>query len=363
MQKKKLLYPISFIYRIIVFFRNKFFDWGIFKEKEYPVPVICVGNITVGGTGKTPHVEYLIELLSPNYKVAVLSRGYKRKTHGFVLAKPECDVFTIGDEPFQLFLKYRDILVAVDEKRRNGIEMLLGLEEKERPEIILLDDAFQHRYVKPGFSILLMNYNNMPYEDAFLPVGFLRESISAKRRANVVIVTKCIENIKPIDMLMIKKELNLFPYQFVFFTKFKYADLTPVFKDVCIDSYSIKDICRDFQIFLVTGIASSEIMREDLKNKGCSISHHFEYDDHHWYTVQDIEKICKMFDKIDSQKKIILTTEKDAVKIQKLACSQKLKENIFYLPIQVEFLSKNGNDFNKSIMDYVATNKRNSIFS
>ena len=363
MRKMKLLYPISFIYRIIIFFRNKFFDWGIFKEKEYPIPIICVGNITVGGTGKTPHVEYLIELLRSKYKIAVLSRGYKRKTHGFILAKPGCDGAIIGDEPFQLFLKYQDILVAVDKKRQNGIDTLLSLGETDRPEIILLDDAFQHRYVKPGLSILLMNYNSMPYEDALLPVGLLREPIGAKKRADIVLITKCDENIKPIDILLIKKRLNLFPYQFVFFTKFKYADLYPVFKEVCQTSYSIEYICQNFQILLVTGIASSEIMRKDLEKKGCSISHHLKYNDHHWYTIQDIKKISEIFNAINFPQKIILTTEKDAVKIQKLECVQELKESIFYLPIQVSFLNEGEIDFNNLIENYVITDKRNSIFS
>lgn len=362
MNAKKLLYPVAFIYRIIIFFRNKFFDWGIFKEKEYPVPIICVGNVTVGGTAKTPHIEYLVELLHPTYKVAVLSRGYKRKTQGFVLAEAGCDASVIGDESFQLFLKYPDILVAVDEKRRRGVEALLSLDESRRPEIILLDDAFQHRYVKPGISLLLMNYNNMPYEDALLPVGRLREPLAAKRRAAVVLVTKCDDNVKPIDLLLIKKELNLFPYQSIFFTKFEYADLQPVFKNVNINSIALEDL-REYTVLLITGIASSEHLQHDLMNMNASIYAHLKYKDHYWYTKHDFEKITTTFDKIEVAKKIILTTEKDAVKMQTHDLPMEIKEKMFYLPVRVCFLNGEERDFNKLVLDYVITDKRNSIFS
>ena len=210
---KKLLLPLSALYGVVVWFRNKLFDWSILPSEEFSVPVICVGNITAGGTGKTPHVEYLIELLKKDYKVAVLSRGYKRKTSGFVLADTQSTVKTIGDEPLQIFKKFPDIIVAVDGNRRRGIKKLLNIPEEKRPEIILLDDAFQHRYVKPFLSILLIDSNRLIYEDTLLPAGRLRESRAGKDRANMVVVTKCSPELKPIDFRLISKHLDLYPYQ------------------------------------------------------------------------------------------------------------------------------------------------------
>ena len=219
---RRLLFPFSFFYRIGVNIRNVFYDWGIFKSARYPIPVICIGNITVGGTGKTPHTEYLIELLQHDYKIAVISRGYKRKSKGFVLATTESRVSDIGDEPFQIKRKYPNVIVAVDGNRRRAIERLLNHPDvRLRPSIILLDDAFQHRSVSPTLSILLIDNNRMIYEDSLLPTGNLREPAHATSRANIVIVTKCPSDIKPIDMRVISKHLNLYPYQSLFFTKIR----------------------------------------------------------------------------------------------------------------------------------------------
>ena len=224
----KWLYPVSWIYGAVVVMRNKLFDWGIFRSKSFDVPVICVGNLAVGGTGKTPHTEYLIKLLRDKYQVAVLSRGYKRRTKGYVLATPQCTAKTIGDEPYQMYTKFSSVTLAVDEKRCHGIEKLLKLKEPST-DVILLDDAFQHRHVKAGLNILLTDYHRLFCDDTLLPAGRLREPVSGKNRAQIVIVTKCPQDIKPIDYNIITKRLNLYPYQRLFFSSFRYGNLQPVF--------------------------------------------------------------------------------------------------------------------------------------
>ncbi|MCD7973474.1 MAG: tetraacyldisaccharide 4'-kinase [Candidatus Azobacteroides sp.] len=362
---KKLLYPVSWLYRLITFFRNKLFDWNILKEKEYAIPVICVGNLTVGGTGKTPHIEYLVNLLKNTYKIAVLSRGYKRKTHGFLLATPGVKVVEIGDEPYQIYSKYPDIIVAVSESRRKGIEELLKLEGSKRPEIILLDDAFQHRYVKPGYSILLMDYNRLPYKDSLLPVGNQREPFSAKKRANMVLVTKCSENITPMEMLLIRKELSLFPYQSVFFTRFKYLKLLPLYSSFAdVKEIPLSEETSHRSVLLVTGIAYTKPLTEALQGFNFSIEKHLKYPDHYWYNISDIEKIIKAFKEIEDVRKVIVFTEKDAMKIFALNITdEEIRSKMYYIPIEVDFLNNQRKEFDQIIEKYVITDKRNSILS
>lgn len=207
----KWLYPVSWIYGTGVWLRNKLFDWGIYKERKFDIPVISVGNITVGGTGKTPHTEYLIRLLQKDYKVAVLSRGYKRKSKGFVLARPDTSVQMIGDEPFQMKQKFPDIHMAVDRDRCHGIEQLCNSHIAPGTEVIILDDAFQHRYVKPGINILLVDYHRLICEDTLLPAGRMREPENGKSRAHIVIVTKCPKDITPMDLRVLSKQMELYP--------------------------------------------------------------------------------------------------------------------------------------------------------
>lgn len=225
----KWLYPASWLYGAAVMMRNKLFDWEVLQSKSFDIPIISVGNLAVGGTGKTPHTEYLIKSLCNQYNVAVLSRGYKRHTKGYVLATPESTARSIGDEPYQMHQKFPSVTVAVDEKRCHGIEKLLAL-QKPSIDVILLDDAFQHRYVKPGLSILLTDYHRLFCDDTLLPAGRLREPISGKNRAQIVIVTKCPQDIKPIDYNIITKRLNLYPYQQLFFSSFRYGN--PLLKSV-----------------------------------------------------------------------------------------------------------------------------------
>lgn len=250
----KWLYPVSWLYGAGVWIRNRLFDWGIYKEKSFDIPVISVGNITVGGTGKTPHTEYLIKLLKPNYKVAVLSRGYKRKSKGFVLAQPNTPVNIIGDEPFQMKQKFPDIYMAVDRDRCHGIEELCNGYTAPGTEVVILDDAFQHRYVKPGMNILLVDYHRPICEDALLPAGRMREPEKGKNRAHIVIITKCPKDITPMDVRVLRKQMGLYPYQQLYFTTLNYGKLYPITRQG--KEYPIANIHKDAHILLVTGIAS-----------------------------------------------------------------------------------------------------------
>lgn len=223
------LLPLSWLYGIGVGIRNSLFDLGILKSRSFDVPVISVGNITVGGSGKTPHVEYLIELLRKHAKVAVLSRGYKRKSKGYVLSAPDTIMQDIGDEPYQMHKKYNDIYVAVDKDRCHGIERLTTDDETKDTDVILLDDAYQHRYVKPGINILLVDYHRLIIYDKLLPAGRLREPKEGKTRADIVIVTKCPKDLKPMSFRVLSRALNLFPYQQLYFTRLDYSDMRLLF--------------------------------------------------------------------------------------------------------------------------------------
>lgn len=358
----KFLLPFSWLYGFGVWFRNKLFDWGVYRTEEFPIPVISVGNITVGGTGKTPHIEYLIRLLRKEYRIAVLSRGYKRKTKGFVLAGDTSTSKEIGDESYQIWRKFPDILVAVDRKRANGIRRLLALDEARRPEIILLDDAFQHRYVTPSLSILLVDINRLIYEDYLLPAGRLREPVGHKNRANMVLVTKCTQDLKPIDYRVISKHLNLYPYQSLFFTSWKYGRLRPVFASRKAMDQDLDDI-RDkkISVLLVSGIANPGQLEAEIKPYASTMDK-MEYPDHYSFSSADLVKMRKRFEQLPGDRKIILTTEKDAARlVNRKGIDEVLKKNLYYLPIQVSFIQEDANEFNQKIIEHVRTFKRNRI--
>ena len=366
----KWLYPVSWIYKSVVAMRNKLFDWGVFQSKSFNIPVICVGNLAVGGTGKTPHTEYLIKLLRDNYQVAILSRGYKRRTSGYVLATPQSTVKTIGDEPYQMHTKFPSVTLAVDENRCHGIEKLLHLKEPT-VDVILLDDAFQHRYVKPGLSILLTDYHRLFCDDTLLPAGRLRESINGKNRAQIVIVTKCPQDIKPIDYNIITKRLNLYPYQQLFFSSFRYGNLRPVFSQndsdaVAVDSEN-KEVplssLTDANILLVTGIASPTPILERLKEFTQNIDL-LSFGDHHDFSHRDIQLVKERFKKLKSEQRIIITTEKDATRLlHHPAVNEGLKPFIYALPIEIEILQNQQDKFNQHIINYVRENTRNRSLS
>lgn len=349
---RKGLRPFSCIYCFVVELRNSLFDNGILKQREYPVPIICVGNLTVGGTGKTPHIEYLIRLLSDRYKVAVVSRGYKRKGKYLQVVNTNSDVKWVGDEPLQIKQKYPKTTVVVDKNRRNAIEYLLDKEEDKIPDVILLDDGYQHRYVKPSLSMLLVDSNRPIYEDELLPAGNLREPLRRKDRASIVVVTKCGSNMKPIHFRIHTKGLNLFPYQSLYFTDFAYHRLIPVFPDINSTSFSLEEI-REKQVLLVAGIASPKPLENKL-NKKTSNLHTLFFPDHHFYDKEDIELIENKFADLPEDK-IVITTEKDAVRFKWLPyLSDQLKKRLFYLPIKVSFLENSEKkSFNNKIINHV----------
>jgi tetraacyldisaccharide 4'-kinase len=346
------------MYKAITGVRNKFFDWKILPSEEFDLPVISVGNLTVGGTGKTPHTEYLVHLLKDKHKVALLSRGYKRKTKGFVLGTASSTALDIGDEPYQIKTKFPDIHVAVDADRRHGIHKLCEEEASKDVEVILLDDAFQHRYVTPGLNIVLMDYNRPIYEDAMMPMGMLREPMSSLDRAHIIIVTKCPKDIKPIDFRVVTKRLDLRPYQRLYFTTFRYGDLRAF--DTPSEKKALSTISPNTHILLVTGIASATPLVERLREHTGYIIH-MEYGDHHDFTKAELQDISKRFESINSDDKIIITTEKDAARLKSMQPDASITENLYVLPIEVEFLQEQQQSFNKYITDHVSKNSRDRI--
>ena len=318
------LMPFAWLYGLVVCIRNLMFDVGMLKSKTFPLPVICVGNITVGGTGKTPHTEYLIRLLSKDHQVAVLSRGYKRKSEGYVLATKDTPMAEIGDEPYQMKQKYPQIHMAVDKDRCHGIEQLMQKTVKPQSDVVILDDAYQHRYVKAGLNILLMDYHRLIHLDKLLPAGRLREPMSGSQRADIVIITKCPRDIKLMDRIGIERSINLKNWQKIFFTTYKYPDQMEGLGE---------------NPLLVTGIASPQQMVYDLQ-KIVPTFELMSFPDHHNFTEQDIDAI-----RTRAVGRTILTTEKDATRLHGL-------DNMKVIPIEVEFI-EGKEKFDKMIKNYV----------
>jgi len=336
---RKILLPFAILYGFITSIRNFLYDKGILKSYSFQLPIIAVGNLSVGGTGKTPQIEYLIRLLSPKYKVATLSRGYKRQSKGFILADATSNAEIIGDEPFQFYTKFKNIQVAVDADRKNGIEQLLS--QTEKPEIILLDDAFQHRKVTAGFYILLTSYGDLYSDDFMLPTGNLRESRSGAKRANVVIVTKCPANLSLDEQEKLKTKLQLDSNQELYFSYIAYDD--SVYSKV--KTMKVSEV-KNVDKLLLAGIAKPNPFFAYLQAEN---DEKLVFPDHHHFTESDIDTI-----KNKSQNKIIITTEKDFVRLKgKLS-----KEQLFYLPIKSSFISDSDN-FDKIITNYVGTSTRN----
>lgn len=358
------LSPVAFLYGAGVALRNKLFDCGVLRSESFDIPIICIGNIAVGGTGKTPHTEYLIKLLHKEFRVAVLSRGYKRHTKGYVLSTPTSKARNIGDEPYQIKTKFPDIRVAVDENRCHGINQLRTLSDPA-VEVVLLDDAFQHRYVKAGLNILLTDYHRLFCDDALLPAGRLREPAEGKNRAQIVIVTKCPQDLKPIEYNIITKRLKLFPFQQLYFSSFRYGKLQPVFPPTEtargeVQERELSSLQADERVLLLTGIASPATIIEEL-NAYTSHIDLLAYDDHHNFTAQDMQLIKERFEKLKGSRKLIITTEKDATRlVHHQALNEGLKQHIYALPIEVEILQNQQDNFNQHIIGYVRENTRNS---
>ena len=353
----KWLLPLSWFYGLAVKARNLMFNIGVLKSRAFDVPVISVGNITVGGTGKTPHVEYLIDLLRNQCQVAVLSRGYKRKSKGFVKATTTTTMSEIGDEPYQMKQKFPAVTVAVDANRCHGIDELMSAEQQ--PDVILLDDAFQHRYVKPGINILLVDYHRLIIYDELLPAGRLREPLNGKDRADIVIVTKCPPDLKPMGYRVITKAMNLYPFQQLFFTTLEYGELKPVFAEAAKSATTMSQL-KDYHIMLLTGIASPEQLEHDLAPLTSNITP-LTFPDHHVFNEKDVQLINETFAALPSPR-IIITTEKDATRLHETGgLSDLTRANLFIIPINVCFMLEQGNTFNSYIINYVHKNSRNSI--
>lgn len=312
-----LLFPVVPFYFLVTWLRNKFYDWKIFKPTEYDIATICVGNLSVGGTGKTPMIEYLIRLLNREFKIATLSRGYKRSTDGFVIADKTATASSIGDEPFQFYNKFQNVIVSVDADRRNGISNLIAL--RNPPQIILLDDAFQHRKVKAKFNILLTSYSDLYVKDIPLPTGNLREPKSGAKRADIIVVTKCPKTISESDKLRIIKSINPESYQHVFFSWIEYSQLIK-------NSFSEEPLeyLADKNFTLVTGIANSIPLVDYLHSENFNFEH-LNFGDHHYFTSNEIHDL--------KEKKFILTTEKDFMRLNP---HFEESNDIFYLPIELK---------------------------
>lgn len=356
------LLPFSALYGMAVWLRNKLFDWDILKSRSFQIPVICVGNITVGGTGKTPHTEYLIRLLKDEFSVCVLSRGYKRKLKGFVMAeKGKSTIEDIGDEPFQMWQKFPDINVAADSDRCNGIDNLIAKAgNRDKKQVIVLDDAYQHRYLKAGMYILLIDYNRRISHDTLLPAGRLREPASGKSRADIIIVSKCPESLTSEKMDRLRSEISPTAEQEVFFTYMKYGNLYRIFRQGNSDEMRPEDISPDIHILLLTGIASPKAITEELGRYTQKITS-MVFADHHNFSHEDMDNLKHNFMSMPEGKRIIVTTEKDAARlIFHPNLDDKLKPYIYALPVEVSFLNNETIKFNQKITEYVRKNSRNS---
>lgn len=314
---RKIAYPISLVYALVVYVRNILYDVGFFKGTSFKTPTICVGNLSVGGTGKTPMIEYLVEHLKDRYKVAVLSRGYGRKSRGYKMAARSSTVEDIGDEPYQIAAKFPDITVAVDADRRQGITKL---EQAIQPDVILLDDAFQHRKVKPLFSILLTAFDNLYSEDWYLPTGNLRDTRGEAHRADVIIVTKCPATLGEDRQLEIRQQLRPKEHQNVLFSTLRYDE---VLKNKA-SNIALKSLTGQ-KVTLVTGIANPGPLVQYLVDKGLDVEH-LVYRDHHFFSTSEIE--------LFNSKAIVLTTEKDYTRLEGKV------DTLYYIQVKHHFLNK-----------------------
>ncbi|MBR6691276.1 MAG: tetraacyldisaccharide 4'-kinase [Bacteroidaceae bacterium] len=349
----KALLDIINPYAWITGIRNKLFDWEILKSRTYSTPTICIGNITVGGTGKTPHTEYLIRLLMPVFRTAVLSRGYGRNSKGYIKATVATPMQQIGDEPFQIKNKFKGIYVAVCEKRAIGIEKLAG--DGVPPEVILLDDAYQHRHVKAGLNILLIDSNRPIWQDCILPFGRMRESLAGISRADIIIITKCkglTDEQKRWCRGFLKEKKDI-P---VFFSHVRYREPYALFGE---GKECEAAIATGSEVLLVTGIAKPGPLKREIEERGAHVEL-MQYADHHNFTGSDIADITNKF-RTMSNNRVILTTEKDSTRLlQRNDIPEDIKEKIYVIPIGIEIMDGEENMFNQIILDYVTENSRNS---
>ncbi len=338
-----LLLPFALLYWLGISLRNWLYKKNIYKSASFGLPLICVGNLSVGGTGKSPMVEYLVEKLKDNFKVATLSRGYKRKTKGYALANEETTALEIGDEPMQFHLKFPDVPVAVGERRIEAIPQLLH--DRPDTQAIILDDAFQHRSIKAGLNVLLTDYNNLFTRDFYLPTGDLRDLKGSYKRAEIIIVTKCKPDLSKDERKSIIKEIGPLPSQHIFFTAIEYGE-----------TYHIKakrtsGLSEKKEVLLVTGIANPRPLKKLLEEQSRTY-YMMQYPDHHIFTIDDLNEIKKKFNSIEANSKMILTTEKDAVRLVKFQ-NDITDLPLYVIPVRHHFLFDEGQQFDELVIGFI----------
>jgi len=343
-----LLLPFSILYGFAIIVRNWMYNKKILRSAEFNLPVICVGNLVMGGTGKSPMVEYLIELLYPKFSVATISRGYKRKTKGYALANENTTALEIGDEPMQFHSKFPDVAVAVGEERVVAIPQLLH--DKPGTEVIILDDAFQHRAIKAGLNILLTECNNLFTQDFFFPTGDLRDQRISAKRAEIIVVTKCPMNFSVSEKEKIKKQLKKYKAKYIFFTTIEYQ--TPYH----ITTNNKKTLSAKDEILLVYGIANPLPLKEYISENSAAYEE-INYSDHHIFSIDDLKDIGKKFEKIKANNKFILTTEKDAVRLIKFK-DQLANIPLYVLPVRQKFLFNEEYELNELVADFISRFKK-----
>lgn len=352
--KRVWLAPLAFIYNIVITIRHKMFDWGWLRSQKYDIPIICVGNLTVGGTGKTPVTEMLIRHLHENWNIAVLSRGYKRRTKGYHEAEVNKSFLEVGDEPKQIKLKFPDVVVAVCEKRTEGIAEIRRRHPKV--DLIILDDGFQHRYVEPWVNIILIDYTRPIYRDHLLPWGSLRDKKTQLHRANYVILTKCPQDLKPIDKRIVRKSLKLFPYQKLFFTHTESEDIIPMFPDNAIK----QTLNKEDNVIAMSGIGNPTAFRKGLSQK-YNVIDALEFPDHHPYRKRDLKAMQNALNDTP-EGTVIVATEKDSVKLRgSRMIPQQIRERLYYLPIQVVFNEDSMWSFINKLEHDIKTNPRDRL--
>ena len=351
-----LLLPFAWLYGLGVGVRNALFRMGWLHERSFGLPLIGVGNLAVGGTGKTPHTEYLLRLLSGRYRTAVLSRGYGRRTRGFRLVTASDTAAAVGDEPLQMKRRFPGVVVAVDGNRCEGVERLLAMGEK-CPEVIVLDDVFQHRYIRPGLSLLLTDFSRLYIDDCLLPAGRLREPASGSGRADVVVVTKCPTDLTARQRAEVEKRLHLRKGQPVFFTGLGYGPLRSL--DAVAEDAGGEDVAG-CSVLLVAGIAQPAPLIAELQRRGARVTP-LLFPDHHLFTARDLGKIADAFGRMPGERRLIVTTEKDAVRLTALpGLDSGLRAAIRVQPVAVVFVDGKESQFNQLIIDYVRTSSGNS---
>lgn len=353
-----VLRPLAWLYGLGASLRNLAFDCGLLKERLFPIPLICVGNISVGGTGKTPHVEYILGLLTPHYRVAVLSRGYKRKSRGLIEATTEHTAEDIGDEPLQIKRKYPEVRLIVNADRVQSMEYLMALDEDVRPNVVIMDDGLQHRYLRPSYRIMLVDASHLPCDDYLLPEGKLREPTRARYRMDCVVITKCPATLKPIEQRGLIRSMALYPYQKVFFTSIRYCfDALPLVRNLATDcgqrEFSPLDLLLDkAPVFLLSGIANPQVFVEAVREH-THIVQEKHYPDHYNFKLQDLEEISLTFLSLKGKYPglVIVTTEKDALRLVSLLhyFPEDLQTHLYYLPISISILNDKEESFARII--------------